>query len=249
MNKTHNTILVIDDNDINRKYIKSVLSDSRHQPILTSGGHEALAYLKNHQVDLILVDIQMPEMDGFECYRRIRELGYKGYILAITAFSSNSEKAAMIEYGFDDFIIKPVKPSELLEIINYWSRNIHPLEKGSFSIEGEHLDHSVLDELLKYTDKDSLMSLIDEFVDETKIGLESILKLNGANRYTEILSILHTIKGNAGTFGFNKLSSFASQLEINITEGKLDKVETEINHFLEYATLLLRDHKRLFKTN
>lgn len=249
MNKTQHTVLVIDDNDINRKYIKSVLSSNDFQPIITSGGLEALKYLENDKPDLILIDIQMPEMDGFECYTRIKSLGLNSPILAITAFSDSGDKKTIIAHGFDDYIIKPVKPADLVATINYWINHSGSSRKGSFSSEGEHISNEVLFELLKYIDANSLNELIDEFVEETKSGIETIAKLKDNNKYTEILSILHTIKGNAGSFGFNKLSSFASQLEIMIKEGKLDKAENELNHFLEYASLLLRDYKRLLKTD
>ncbi len=250
MSETHNRVLVIDDNGINRKYLRSVLSNGQMNPIITSGGQEALDYLKENEVDLILIDIQMPEMDGFECFTRIKsDFDLNCPIIAITAFSGSGDKERIISFGFNDYIMKPVKPNVLIETIRYWISNFDTSNLSSFSIEREHIDHEVINELLRFTGRESLLNLIEEFVSETISLLQSIAILKNHNKYTEILSILHTIKGNAGSFGFAILSNMAASIEIHIREGKLDNANLELEAFLEYADTLLRDYTRLLKIN
>ncbi|GHE60576.1 MULTISPECIES: Hpt domain-containing response regulator [Roseivirga] len=248
MNNRHNSILVIDDNDINRKYLKSVLSNNSLEPVLVESGYRALEELRLRQFDLILVDIQMPEMDGFECYNRIKEeFGLYCPVLAITAFSDNADKKQIIEFGFNDYILKPVKPNVLVETIKYWITNFSKTNGASPFQEDEHVDEEVIQDLLRYTDKDSLLLLIDEFVEETKSNLQSISFLKSNHKYTEILSILHNIKGNAGSFGFTTLSSMASTIESYIKEEKWDRAVSILDEFLEYGDFLFKDHRRLLK--
>jgi len=252
MTKIHNTILVIDDNDINRKYLRSVLSNSDFTPIIASSGMEALELLEEQKPDLILIDIQMPEMDGFDCYREIKlrfELNCP--MLAITAFSDHRDKERVLQFGFDDFIVKPVKPDVLLGTIRHWIDLFQGKGKDlnlSFNANSEeHIDHGVLNDLLRFTDSDSLFSLIDEFVEETKSHVQSIVFLRGTKDYTEILSILHVIKGNAGSFGFTILSSKAANIEVCIKENRFEETDLNLDDFLNYSDFLLRDYQRLLK--
>lgn len=248
MINTPNTVLVIDDNEINRKYLKSVLSNNGFNPIIAQDGYEALKLLENYKVNLILVDIQMPEMDGFECYRQIKAIHNPTCpILAITAFSDQADKKEIIAFGFNDYIIKPVKPNVLMDTLNYWITGVMELDKSEETLELQHIDSAVLNNLLRFTDEESLLALIDEFVEETKTYIQSLAFLRSTNRHPEILSILHVIKGNAGSFGFSILSSKASSLEAHFKEKRYDQAESELEVFLDYSESLLRDYQRLLK--
>lgn len=246
MNKTPGTILVIDDNEVNRKYLKTVLSHNGFEPLITSSGFEALEELKVKEVDLILIDIQMPEMDGFECFRQIKALfNLDCPILAITDFSDLTDKKQIIAFGFNDYIAKPVKPNVLIDTLSYWINNHSEIVTEGNHVMMEHVDKGILKDLLRFTDEESLLSLIDEFIEETKASLQSIAFLRSANKHAEILSILHNIKGNSGSFGFNLLSSKAAKIEAHIKEKRFEMAESDLDDFFEYTDFLLRDYQRL----
>lgn len=253
MTKTHNTILVIDDNEINRKYLRSVLTNNSFVPLIASGGMEAFELIEEQEPDLILVDIQMPEMDGFDCYREIKlRYNLNCPILAITAFSDYRDKEKVLKFGFNDFIVKPVKPEVLVNTIRHWIDNFHEEKRTAYQQNNEtkdeqHIDHGVLNDLLRFTDSDALFSLIDEFIDETKSHIQTLQILRTTKNYTEILSILHVIKGNAGSFGFTILSSKAANIEGCIKENRLEETDSGLDDFLKYSDFLLRDYQRLLK--
>lgn len=248
MTKRHYTILVIDDNDINRKYLKSVLSNNEIEPILAQGGKEALELLKTNRVDLVLIDIQMPEMDGFECFRQIKStFGLTCPMLAVTAFSDQTDKEKVLKFGFNDFIIKPVKPEVLLNTIKYWISVSSEASERHNSSETEHIDYDIINDLLRFTDSDSLFGLINEFFEETRTQVQSISFLKSVKEYTKILSILHVVKGNAGSFGFTTLSSLAADIEGHIKEQRLEKADSGLDELLKYTDFLLRDYHRLLK--
>jgi len=248
MKNSINTVLVIDDNETNRHYLKRVFSNNNINVFLASSGLDALDYLKENKPDLILVDIQMPEMDGFVCYERIKEdFGIFCPILAITAFSSLADRSEVIDFGFHDFIQKPVKPNALLNTINFWIENgVDNGSNNSLSIDS-HIDHSVIEELIHFTDQPSVIALIDEFIEETKSEIQSLAFLKSSKNYTEILSILHSIKGNSGSFGFVGLSAKAIQLENQIKKNKLQSIDLELDELIEYSKFLIRDYQRLLK--
>lgn len=248
MTKTHYTILVIDDNDINRKYLKSVLSNNEIEPILAQSGEEALELLKKFTVNLVLIDIQMPGMDGFECFRQIKSMfGLTCPMLAVTAFSDQTDKDKVLKFGFNDFIVKPVKPDVLLNTIRYWINISSQVAETDNSSEDGHIDYHIINDLLRFTDSDSLFGLINEFMEETKVQVQSISFLKSAKEYTKILSILHVVKGNAGSFGFTILSSLAAEIEGHIKENRLEQADSELDEMLKYTDFLLRDYHRLLK--
>lgn len=250
MTKTTHSVLVIDDNDINRKYLNTLLSNNGFLPLLAEGGHQALDILDNNKVDLILVDIQMPVMDGFECFKAIRSKhGMFCPILAITAFSDLSDKKAILEFGFNDYLLKPAKPDALIQTLNHWIGNFSFKVDRKQNAAVDHIDEAVLNELLRFTDETSLLQLIDEFIDEVRTNIESISFLMRANRHAEILSILHTIKGNSGSFGFVLLAEKAAEIEILIKNDKLTQADSDLKIFIEYSEFLLRDYQRLLKIN
>lgn len=122
-------ILVVDDNNLNRRLLEMIL-ERLHITFLSAGnGVEALELLEQHEFDVVLTDIQMPEMDGLTLARRIRSLGdARKAALPILAITGNVVKEDLESYmsaGIDGYVLKPFKESEILEKL----RSIHPIEK------------------------------------------------------------------------------------------------------------------------
>ena len=109
------TILVVDDLDQNIRLLEAVLTPRGYAVVSATSGAEALAAVQADPVDLVLLDIVMPEMDGYEVCRRLRADEATQYlpVVMITA-SGEQEKVAAIEAGADDFIAKPFEQAELL---------------------------------------------------------------------------------------------------------------------------------------
>lgn len=105
------TILIVDDNRVMREVIAKILSATSHQTLLASGHKEALEHLDNSTVDMILMDIEMPEVDGYELTRLIRNK-YKHWIPVIFLSGNDIEQALEkgIDAGGDDYLVKPVTP-------------------------------------------------------------------------------------------------------------------------------------------
>jgi CheY-like chemotaxis protein len=109
------TVLVAEDNKTNRFMIKKFLQDLPINLSFAHDGREALEFAVDLPPDIIFMDMSMPEMDGLEATRRIRDLGgTQPYIVALTANAFASDKAACLEAGMDDFLTKPVRKVDLM---------------------------------------------------------------------------------------------------------------------------------------
>lgn len=113
-------IAVVDDNPVNLKFMRALLRTVGYDPVLFSNAHAALDSLESRKFDLVLMDIQMPGMDGHEATLRLRQgkaggLNQDCKVIALTAGVMAEERAACLAAGMDDFISKPVSRSELLE--------------------------------------------------------------------------------------------------------------------------------------
>jgi CheY-like chemotaxis protein len=125
------TIMVAEDNLINQQLILHILGNLGYEPDCVENGEQAVA--ARGEYDLILMDIQMPEMDGLEATRVIRgRPGRQPVIIALTANAMRGDKEDCLEAGMDDYISKPVRLDELMELLEKWSvqRPIIPFDGG-----------------------------------------------------------------------------------------------------------------------
>ena len=115
-------ILLAEDNLVNQKLASRLLEKRNHIVAVVSNGKEALAALEKDHFDLVLMDMQMPEMDGFEATRILRERektnGRHQPVVAMTALAMNGDKERCIEAGMDGYLSKPIRPQELDEVLD-----------------------------------------------------------------------------------------------------------------------------------
>ena len=113
------TVLVIDDNDVAQRVVTHILRRGFHEPHCVSSGPEGIEAARSSRFDLILMDLQMPGMDGLAATKEIRKLpGYQSVpIVAFTANSAPEYRAACREAGLQGFVAKPVQSEELLTVV------------------------------------------------------------------------------------------------------------------------------------
>jgi signal transduction histidine kinase/ActR/RegA family two-component response regulator len=116
-------ILLVEDNEINRRVAVALLARAGHEVDTVVNGAEAVAAAAARRYDLILMDSQMPEMDGLEATRRIRAGAARDRrvpIIAMTAHAMSGTREKLIAAGMDDYVAKPVRPNKLIEVVNRW---------------------------------------------------------------------------------------------------------------------------------
>ncbi|EHN68795.1 ATP-binding protein [Aliivibrio fischeri] len=119
------SILAVEDIKMNQVILNMMLKKLGITPDFANDGMEALTYLQDHEVDIVLMDCRMPILDGFETTKRLREQGYRKPILALTAGTTSMEVKACIDAGMDDTLSKPYKAAELEAMLKSWgAKNI-----------------------------------------------------------------------------------------------------------------------------
>ncbi len=113
------TILVVDDNELNSKLLQRLIEPTGAKVIIATDGKPAIeACLKNQDINIIMMDIQMPEMDGYEATKTIKSIRPEVPVIAQTAYFVNEERQKMQDAGCDEYISKPIRRNELLELLN-----------------------------------------------------------------------------------------------------------------------------------
>jgi CheY-like chemotaxis protein len=116
-------VLVAEDNPVNRKLAQHLLERRGHTPVLVGNGREAVDTILQDRFDLVLMDLQMPEMDGFEATAAIRSREREGAvprlpIIALTAHAMQGDRQRCLDADMDGYVAKPIKPVELFEVID-----------------------------------------------------------------------------------------------------------------------------------
>lgn len=205
-------ILLAEDHSDNRRLISRLLTKLGLTVYTAADGFEALELYKEHLPEVILMDIQMPRMDGLQAYKALRELGCEKPIIALTANAMTNEVDEYFSLGFDGYIEKPIDRQLLISTIaTFFNANDDDSMRRANSILG-NIDMS-------------------DLVSEFKTSLISELKHFSAERDKQDVSALralaHRLSGASYLFGFAELSRKATQLETNIKNGKLSFLELE----------------------
>ena len=111
-------MLIVDDIAQNIDLLSLLLTRSGHQVTIARDGQEALSKMQDDSIDIVLMDLQMPIMDGYEATKILRSWGYSQPIVAFSAHAMTEEKEKALSSGFSSYLSKPVTQSELINRIN-----------------------------------------------------------------------------------------------------------------------------------
>ncbi len=217
-------ILLVEDSDINQKIVRLMLEKQGFQVAVASDGRQAVMACEHDRYDLILMDIQMPVMDGYTAARSIRELESAGQwipIIAMTGHGVESIRDRCLEYGMNDCIGKPLQREQLLSVVKKWtaaepnwaSHATSRQMSGPKPPTAEApLDLSrAIREFMGHTD--ALFDLLNGFVDKVREQIITIDQAAAGNNYKTISTQAHCIKGAAANLTANPLAQTAAELE------------------------------------
>ncbi|MBY0449929.1 MAG: response regulator [Cyanobacteria bacterium] len=199
-------ILLVDDHALNNHILSKLLTSVGYMVYIASSGQEALTLWQKNQIDLILMDLHMPEMDGFETVSAIREIERQTDshvpILALTAAYHYRYQAHCLASGFDAFLTKPIKLKQLLLLIDH----LNTASKNSVSEKNlgspqHHLDWYSLEQDLSATDPDLQIDLLQEiltlYLFDTKEILDQLEYSLASNILETALSLCHGLRGTS----------------------------------------------------
>ncbi|RQW83860.1 MAG: response regulator [Geobacter sp.] len=218
-------ILVADDMEVNRLLASVILERQGHRVTLVENGQQAIEAFAENRFDLVLMDVQMPGMDGLEATRRIRvleaEKGGNTPILALTAYAAGEDRNKCLDAGMDGYLSKPFKPVELLaavrEFVNPLQVEASPPLKQITSCEENDSETPVFDRDGLLSRLDGREELLERFVGMFLKGVTDRwqqLSRSVADRDDESLRVhAHSIKGMAANIGAERVRELAARFE------------------------------------
>src|SRR5690606_29993748 len=178
-------VLIVDDNALNRKVFENIIGYSYLLDVATNG-LEAIDKIKEEAFDIILMDIQMPKLDGISAMKIIKEENLTASpIIAVSAYSSQTDRDYFLSTGFDDFMAKPIRPKDLLEAIHYHvTKSGTVTDTNGVDVEPD-LDATIIEKLLKYNSKKNIKTVYLDFLEEAERLVEEIKYSIENKRYSE----------------------------------------------------------------
>ncbi len=226
-------ILVAEDDEINQEVAKELLESAGHKVDLASDGAAAVELAQMTRYDLVLMDLQMPVVDGLQATRQLRALpGYAATpILAMTANAFEEDRRQCLDAGMNDFIGKPVDPDRMFAAVRRWTRKLRGLATptGPFACAlpqpEVHPDHSQGLRAVRGLDCDAGLHvvqgqwpayerLLHRFVSDHSDDLLRIRRQVESRKFADAQRTAHTLKGIAGTIGALPLREAAAKLEV-----------------------------------
>jgi CheY-like chemotaxis protein/HPt (histidine-containing phosphotransfer) domain-containing protein len=225
-------ILVAEDNQVNQKVAVKMLESLGYRVDVAANGLEALEALSRIPYSAVLMDVQMPEMDGYEATAEIRKregsdgANYRTSIIAMTANAMQGDKERALEEGMDDYVSKPVKLEQLNEVLERWLSRDEEEEKpgttpalesaDTSATPSGSVDYSVLEglrELQEEGEPDILEELVAMFLKDAPSQLETLKEATEKGDAQSVERIAHTLKGSCGNMGAVRMEALCSELE------------------------------------
>lgn len=220
-------ILVAEDNQANQLLIQTLLEKQGHKPVIVANGREAVDAVMSRPFDLVLMDIQMPEMDGIDATRKIRQLTGSVRsipIIALTADAMTGAKEKFLDAGMDDYLTKPIDVRNLVRSLKKWGSkadmpadprqsSVAPSDQSTAYMNAALLDEDILNALTNALGNGKVIELLDEVWPAIDTKIEQIRTAMEARNSERILQLAHEVKGVSGNYGSLRLSLAAAQLE------------------------------------
>jgi CheY-like chemotaxis protein len=212
-------VLLTEDNFVNQRLAVRLLEKRGHSVVIANNGVEAIEALNKQSFDVLLMDVQMPEMDGFEATKIVRareqEIGGHIPIVAMTALAMKGDRERCLAVGMDGYVSKPLHPNELYDAIEKLGRREVAVAETANHTSNEVMSAFDRNAAMKSVGNDValLREIIGVFVDEYPAMLTKIREAVENADFEGIHRSAHTFKGAVSTFGPSQVKELAQQLE------------------------------------
>ncbi|OCQ95040.1 hypothetical protein BCD67_02880 [Oscillatoriales cyanobacterium USR001] len=245
-------LLLVEDNEINQQIAQELLTGAGFTVSIANNGLEALAAVQAHSYDGVLMDIQMPEMDGLEATRRIRALGQTAAterqrfielpIIAMTAHAMIGDREESLSAGMNDHITKPINPDELFNTLSRYIKRkktsrdsttspseLPVLPSATELLTAREVELSNLEGIDTASgmkriggNRQSYLKVLQQFRSSQGQALEEIQEAIEGLDYETARQKIHRVRGTAGNLGADRLFQAATPLEQAVKEGQIE---------------------------
>lgn len=229
------SILIAEDHPVNRKLLRMVLEKAGARVIVAEDGQEATERIAREKVDLVLMDIQMPRMNGYEATAWMRKHGYGQPVIACTASAQENEKEKCLSFGMTDVLPKPYKRQDVIAVIRKYTGVIQSEPPAAAPDSGIFDRDGFFDIMMG--DVESGRALLREFIEQTRTHLDFLEEDIRSGSVDNAKKTAHLIKGSASNVTAQQLARAA--LKIEETAGAVSHAL-----LLEYFAALRREFAR-----
>lgn len=257
-------ILLAEDNPINQKLAVNLLRKNGYSVDVVDNGKMAIEAMVNKKYTVVLMDVQMPEMDGTEATQSFRlkeKTGYRTPIIAMTAHAMKGDKERFLAAGMDDYLSKPLEPEEFFLTIDKWI-NVTLPQTGPLDVNqvlpqttikaeekpGGNGPINLVEALPRFGDDfEFFKTMLGEFIKNLPERISTLEEAIKKNDVQGVTRAAHNMKGASANFSTEAIRSFAGEIEMNGHNGNIDsaaelaeKIKAELPGLREY-------HQSLFK--
>ena len=213
------SVLIVDDNEMNRLVASTVLKNYNIKVSEAINGQDAFEKIKAQNPDIVLMDIQMPILDGFDSTALVRKNGINTPIIAVTANAIKGEYEKCIKAGMNDYLAKPYKEEDLIALLIKWvearitpTPNQKGLDNTTSHIQTELYNLSSLREISR-GDENFVRSMINLFCEQTPQEVEGMIQAYESTNLSLMGSIAHKIKPSIDNLGIEQLGQTVRSVE------------------------------------
>ncbi len=217
-------ILLAEDNAMNQKVALRLLEQLGYRADVANNGLEAIETLERRPYDVVLMDVQMPELDGLDATRRICERWSpesRPHIIAMTANALPEDREACFAAGMDDYVAKPIRAEELVAALKR-AKPRADANGGSEAVEYVSLDDGALKNLRDLGGDEFLGEVIDAFLADAPELVATLRRALDEGSAEELRRAAHTLKSNGATLGATEFAELCRTLEARAKAGELD---------------------------
>jgi PAS domain S-box-containing protein len=248
--KRNHHVLVSEDHMVNQQLFQTILEKMGYTVFLASNGMEAVDQVRRERIDLVFMDVQMPEMNGYEASSRIRELGYTVPIVAVTANALKGEKERCLAAGMNDYLTKPFKGKDLVPYLTKWivtSEGEEPAPLEELLPEETVSERDIFDFASAQDSfmgkKDVVVRVVKAFQKKIEEQFGSMAAALKSGDWKSLSIESHGIKGGSWNLQAKQLGDAAALLEMaakeqdsKAAEAHLEDVKREYEVFRDYIS-------------
>jgi CheY-like chemotaxis protein/HPt (histidine-containing phosphotransfer) domain-containing protein len=243
---TGKKILIVDDNEMNRLVAATILGNYDALIQEAQHGQEAVEKIRQEAFDAVLMDVQMPIMDGLEATALIREqISTTLPIIALTAYALKGDDEKLVRAGMSDYLSKPFDEGQLLQVLSRWLKN-HPKEEASKSNDpAEPLyDLAPLQQIAR-GNQVFVQKMTGLFIEQGAAAVREMQEAYHAKNFEQVSAIAHRLKPSVDNMGIRSIKEEVKEIEHSaLSYGTSPRLEALVNRVAEVVLLVVAELKK-----